>query len=161
MSCAVVARDGRSSPNAEPVIDVDRWARLAEAAATHEGGHGELTLTFVDGDEIAALNAEYMGSAGPTDVLSFPMDDEPMPGVPTLLGDIVICPAVAAGQFADHAGTLDDELALLVVHGTLHVLGHDHAEPEETVEMRSRELALLEQYHWNGSAPVGFRQHLD
>ena len=102
-----------------------------------------------------------MGKDGPTDVLSFPMDDEPVPGVPTLLGDIVICPAVAIDQFETHAGTLDDELALLVVHGVLHVLGHDHAEPAETATMRGRELALLERFHWNGPAPDGFRQSHD
>ena len=78
--------------------------------------------------------------------------------MPTLLGDVVISPAVAAGQYADHAGTIDDELALLVVHGILHVLGHDHAEPDETAVMRSRELDLLERFHWRDQAPAGFRQ---
>ena len=82
----------------------------------------------LDRDEIAALNVEHLGKAGPTDVLSFPLDDdEPQPGVPVLLGDVVVCPAVAADQALSHAGTLDDELALLVVHGVLHVLGHMHA----------------------------------
>ncbi len=159
MTCTVVASDARTVP--EPPLDVDRWAQLAEAAAHHEGGIGELTLTFVDATDIAELNAEHMGKDGPTDVLSFPMDDEPMPGVPTLLGDIVICPAAAIEQFEAHAGTLDDELALLVVHGVLHVLGHDHAEPAEAATMRGRELALLERFHWNGSAPDGFRQSHD
>ena len=74
------------------------------------------------------------------------------------MGDVVICPSVAARQAPTHAGTLDDELALLVVHGILHVLGHDHAEPEETKVMRKRELELLEQLHWGGPAPAGFRQ---
>jgi probable rRNA maturation factor len=156
MTCTVVAADERSVT--EPHVDVDRWARLAEAVAAQEGGTGELTLTFVDPAEIGELNARYMGKTGPTDVLSFPMDDEPTPGVPTLLGDIVVCPAVAAEQFATHAGTFDDELALLVVHGVLHVLGHDHAEPAETAAMRSVELALLERHHWAGPAPAGFRQ---
>ena len=110
---------------------------------------------------MADLNAQHMGKSGPTDVLSFPMDDEPVEGVPTLLGDVVISPAVAVDQFADHAGTLDDELALLVVHGILHVLGHDHAEPDETAVMRSLELDLLERFHWHGAAPVGFRQSHD
>jgi probable rRNA maturation factor len=71
----------------------------------------------------------------------------------------VVCPAVAAQQAADHAGTLDDELALLVVHGVLHLLGHDHAEPGEATIMRRRELELLERLHWAGPAPTGFRQH--
>jgi probable rRNA maturation factor len=99
-----------------------------------------------------------MGKNGPTDVLSFPMDDEPVAGVPTLLGDVVISPAVASTQFLDHAGTLDDELALLVVHGILHVLGHDHVDADDTAVMRTRELELLGAHHWRGPAPSGFRQ---
>jgi probable rRNA maturation factor len=78
--------------------------------------------------------------------------------VPVLLGDVVVCPAVAAAQAPGHAGTVDDELALLVVHGILHILGHDHAEPGETVRMLARERELLETFHWHGPAPAGFRQ---
>jgi len=109
------------------------------------------------------LNAEHMGTQGPTDVLSFPLDDDE-PGqrdVPVLLGDVVVCPAVARDQAPEHAGSLDDELALLVVHGVLHVLGHDHAEPDETAVMRARELELLESFHWDGPAPTSFRQEHD
>jgi len=160
MTCSVVAGDERSVQDALPV-DVPRWARLAEAAATAEGGVGELTLTFVDAHDIAELNAAHMGHEGPTDVLSFPMDDEPVRGVPTLLGDIVVCPDVALEQCADHAGTLEDELALLVVHGVLHVLGHDHSEASETAVMRERELELLTELHWGGPPPDGFRQTHD
>ena len=143
-------------------IDADRWADLATAVLQTEGRTGELTLTFVDRDEIAALNAEHMGKAGPTDVLSFPLDSiddtaGAMPG-PMLLGDVVVCPAVAGEAAPAHAGTLDDELALLVVHGILHVLGHDHSEPHETRRMRERERALLEQHHWHGPAPSAFNQ---
>ena len=155
----VVAADERSIDDQQnlPIV-LGRWAQLAEAATQAEGGVGELTLTFVDEQDIAELNAEHMGKAGPTDVLSFPMDDEPMPGVPTLLGDIVICPEVAAAQCAEHAGTFDDEIALLVVHGVLHVLGHDHAEDAEALVMRERELSLLRTHHWGGDEPDGFRQ---
>ena len=116
-------------------IDAARWAALAEAVLRAEGVSGELTLTFVDPAEIATLNAEHMGVAGPTDVLSFPLDaatmngGEHVDGTPVLLGDVVVCPAVAAAAAPDHGGSVDDELALLVVHGILHVLGHDHAEP--------------------------------
>jgi probable rRNA maturation factor len=151
----VVGADEQS----DVAVDVDRWVALARAVLVSEGRRGELTLTFVDRDEIAALNAEHLGKDGPTDVLSFPLDDDaPQPGVPVLLGDVVVCPAVAAAQAATHAGTLDDELALLVVHGVLHVVGHDHAEPDETAAMRARELALLEAHHWGGPAPAAFRQ---
>jgi probable rRNA maturation factor len=158
---SVVCADRREAER-EPVLDLARWEALADATLVTEGATGELTVTFVDRDEIARLNAVHMGRSGPTDVLSFPLDDESQPGVPTLLGDVVVSPAVAAEQAGAHAGTLDDEIALLVVHGILHVLGHDHAERNETEEMRRRERALLEAYHWHGPAPAGFRHtHAD
>ena len=65
---------------------------------------------------------------------------------------------MAVRQAEEHAGTVDDELALLLVHGVLHVLGYNHAEEEEAAEMRRRELELLEAHHWHGPAPAGFRQ---
>jgi len=146
-------------------IDATRWAELATLAMMSEGARGELTLTFVDREEIADLNREHMGVDGPTDVLSFPLDPAdaaPLADEPLLLGDVVVCPAVAAEAFPTHAGTLDDELALLVVHGCLHVVGHDHADPEEAAVMRARELELLVAHHWHGAPPAGFRQqHVD
>lgn len=149
----------------EVAIDAPRWARLAAAALRCEGARGELTLTFVDRDEMSLLNGEHMGVQGPTDVLSFPLDsldEEPLAhGGPVLLGDVVICPSVAAEAAPGHAGTVDDELALLVVHGCLHVMGYDHAEPDEARVMRSRELELLVAHHWHGDAPAGFRQEQD
>lgn len=75
-----------------------------------------------------------------------------------LLGDVVICPAVAVRQAPLHAGSLDDELALLVTHGVLHVLGWDHSSDEERDRMWTRERELLGAHHWNGPAPAGFRQ---
>lgn len=161
-------------------VDLPRWRTLAEAVLADEGvrGNVELSLLFVEEDDIAALNEQFLGDAKPTDVLAFPIDavdvdvmssptsgrsgpDRPPPDPgdqPLLLGDVVLCPAVARAQATEHAGTLDDELALLVVHGILHVLGYDHDQPDETVAMRGREVALLEAHHWNGPAPEGFRQ---
>jgi len=162
-------------------IEVTRWAALAEAVLLAEGARGlaELSLMFVGRDEMADLNQQFMGSADPTDVLAFPIDAgevevvnswspapdhrgpdraPPDPGdQPLLLGDVVICPAVAAANAPDHAGTLDDELALLTVHGILHVFGHDHATAEEGARMRARERELLEAHHWHGPAPSAFR----
>lgn len=169
----------------QDAVDLDpmRWAALATAVLSDEGvrGNTELSLLFVGEDDIAELNEQFMGSGGPTDVLSFPIDAaelEPVPptgrstvapdrappdpgDAPLLLGDVVVCPAVAARQAPEHAGSLDDELALLVVHGILHVLGYDHAEAAEGERMRARELALLEAHHWGGPAPAGFRQEHD
>jgi probable rRNA maturation factor len=164
--------------NAVPV-DTARWAALVEGVLRAEGvrGHAELSLLFVDEDDIAVLNEQFLGHDGPTDVLAFPIDATDVevvstptlsrsgpdrapidPGdLPILLGDVVLCPAVAARQASSHAGTLDDELALLVVHGVLHVLGHDHADADQTLRMRARERELLEAHHWGGPAPESFR----
>lgn len=160
-------------------VDVTRWQTLAHGVLVAEGvrGHAELSIMFIGRDEIAELNEQFMGKAEPTDVLAFPIDAgevevaslparsvgpdraPPDPGdMPLLLGDVVVCPEVAATQAPEHAGTLDDELALLVVHGVLHVLGHDHAEPEEMARMRAREVELLESLHWMGPTPSAFRQ---
>ena len=161
-------------------VDLQRWRTLAEAVLGDEGvrGNVELSILFVEPDDIADLNEQFLGESRPTDVLAFPIDavdvdvmssptsgrsgpDRPPPDPgdqPLLLGDVVVCPAVAQLQAAEHAGALDDELALLVVHGILHVLGYDHDQPDETAAMRGRELALLEAHHWNGPAPTGFRQ---
>ena len=164
---AVVADDVREGDAIEPV-DLARWQELATRALEDAGARGELTLTFVDADDMAALNAEHMGKDGPTDVLSFPLDalspDRSAvlgEGVPVLLGDVVVCPHVAAAQAVDHAGSYDDELALLVVHGVLHVVGYDHADPDDAEQMQARERELLETHHWRGPAPDGFRQSHD
>ncbi len=98
----------------------------------------EMTLRLVDPETIATLNEQWMGKKGPTDVLSFPMD-ELTPGregpEPGYLGDIALCPQVAEQQAPAAGHDRDDEMALLAVHGILHLLGYDHAEPEEHAEM--------------------------
>jgi probable rRNA maturation factor len=130
-------------------VDLGPWVELARGALVHEGvtGTAELTLVFVDEVEMAALNEEHMDVAGPTDVLAFPLDADPpgaADGLPRLLGDVVVCPTVAARYAAEKGWSSDDELALLIVHGVLHVLGHDHAEPDETAVMQGREQVLLD-----------------
>ena len=160
-------------------VDLARWSALAQGVLQAEGirGNTELSLLFVDEVSITELNLEFMGAVGPTDVLAFPIDAEgevaslPSPAsigpdrspidlddIPMLLGDVVVCPAIANRQAALHAGTPDDEMALLIVHGILHVLGHDHALPDDKAVMRAREVALLEQLHWHGPVPSTFRQ---
>ncbi len=135
-------------------VDLACWDRLARNVLRTEGVHGaaEMALTFVDEVTIADLNRRYMGSDGPTDVLSFPIDGElrhsPEAGdMPLMLGDVVICPVVAARNAPDHAGNLEDEIALLVVHGILHLLGFDHMEDEERRVMQAREQDLLVAFH--------------
>jgi probable rRNA maturation factor len=130
-------------------IDLGRWTALAEQVLTNEGvgGPSELNLTFIDQAEMTDLNVEHMGGTGPTDVLSFPLDDADPTGLvegqPRLLGDIMICPQIVHGQAPGHP---DDELALMVVHGVLHILGMDHAEPEETIQMKAAEQRHLERW---------------
>lgn len=145
-------------------IDLGRWQRLAtDALVSCAVTSGELNLLFVDEAEMTGLNREHMGEDRPTDVLSFPLDgadDLPLDAEGTrLVGDVVVCPAYAARQAAEHRGepghdgSLEDELALLIVHGVLHVLGHDHAEAEETAVMRAEEQRLLDRHHRAEHAP--------
>jgi probable rRNA maturation factor len=160
-------------------VDVDRWRRLAAHVLVAEGvrGAAELSILFVDESTIAEMNKVHMAKDGPTDVLAFPIDsvvvdETPGPGRvsrgpdrpeidaddhPLLLGDIVVCPSVANRQAPTHAGNIDDELALLVTHGVLHVLGYDHADDDQRIAMQRRETALLEEFHWGRPAPTGFR----
>ena len=150
-------------------VDVARWSRLAERVLEAQGVHGdaELSVLFVDAEVMTGLHKRFMDEDSPTDVLSFPLDDDlvelgrwpdasttgPDRGAlqpddaPLLLGDVVICPEVAARNAPDHAGSYEDELALLVVHGVLHVLGMDHADESTTTAMQARERELLTEHH--------------
>jgi len=154
-------------------VDTMRWVRLAEAVLLDEGvrGDAELSMLFVDEQAMTDLNRRFRGQDGPTNVLAFPIDEEPVesgrspdsggtgPGdtsepndLPTMLGDVVICPAVAQREAPDHAGpghagTYDAEVALLVVHGVLHLLGMDHEEDDEAELMERRERELLGKFH--------------
>ncbi len=116
-------------------VDLERLQRLAEyvLADRHVPAAMELSVLCVERDVIASLNAAYMGSEGPTDVLAFPIDfpGETAAGQPSLLGDVVLCPAVAEEHSSRAGRGLSDEIDLLLVHGILHLLGHDHAEPDE------------------------------
>jgi probable rRNA maturation factor len=108
----------------------------------------ELNVLCVGLDAMSELNAHHMGGRGPTDVLAFPMDapGESLPGEPSILGDVVLCPAVAARQAAEHGVTEHAELELLLVHGILHLLGHDHAEADERRVMFTLTDRLLADY---------------
>lgn len=132
-------------------VDPERWSALVsgvlEAEAVH--GPGEATVVFVEAEPMAALNQLHMGKQGPTDVLSFPIDaGEITAGIDhRLVGDVVVCPSVAAANAPAHAGTTDDEIALLLVHGTLHLLGYDHMEDDERARMWQRERELLDELY--------------
>jgi probable rRNA maturation factor len=136
---------------------------LAQAALGAEGveAPAEVSLIFCSEETIAELNEQFMGKTGPTDVLSFPIEAESDlsgrvpdagstgPGsrttevMPRLVGDILICPKVAAKNAVEHEVSFEDEIALLVVHGVLHLLGWDHMIDAEAELMEARERELL------------------
>jgi probable rRNA maturation factor len=107
----------------------------------------ELSVTLVDEPEMTRLHVQYMDEPGPTDVLAFPMDDlDEMSGEvgeSQLLGDVILCPSVAAAQARDAGHDTDAELRLLCAHGVLHLLGYDHHEPEDEREMFGLQARLL------------------
>ena len=116
--------------------------------AMHLHPQTELSILMVDTDVMTDLHVQWMDEPGPTDVLSFPMDelrpgseDEPTPA--GLLGDIVLCPEVAAAQALKAGHSTEEEMLLLTTHGILHLLGYDHAEPEEEKEMFALQRHLL------------------
>jgi probable rRNA maturation factor len=187
-------------------MDTTRWMDLCVNVLVDEqvgvGGESgvEVSLLFVDEQSIAALNKQFMGKDGPTDVLSFPIDDdagtqrtgpgplsfdeegfptlnetgdadrspqggrdtrfdnaEPDPDeMPLLLGDLVVCPSYAARTAPtrtseDHDGSFEDEIALLLVHGILHLLGFDHMNDTDAEEMEAREQLHLAKHHRHGA----------
>jgi probable rRNA maturation factor len=123
--------------NRQPLpVDEDALVALAQATLRGEGAErSELSVSFVEEPEIEALHVRYMDEAGPTDVLSFPLDEEDEDGI-RVVGDVVIAPSVAA---RNNPGDPGAELRLLLVHGILHLLGYDHEEADEKAEMWARQ----------------------
>ena len=118
-------------------VDLEGLMTLARATLLGEGiADAELSISLVTEEEIAGLHERYLHEAGPTDVLSFPLDDEAGEDGLRQLGDVVIAPAIAARNNPDD---LAAELRLLLVHGILHLLGHDHMDDGERAEMWARQ----------------------
>jgi probable rRNA maturation factor len=136
-------------------LDVTRLAALSRFVMDRMRVHpqAELCIKAVDEDTMTGLNEKWMEGEGPTDVLAFPMD-ELRPGLVNedpeegILGDLMLCPAVAEKQAVTAGHSTGAELELLTVHGILHLLGYDHAEPEEHAEMFGLQAELLTQ--WQG-----------
>jgi probable rRNA maturation factor len=133
----------------ESGVEVDEAA--IERAARHAldtmgiSPEAELSILVVDVVRMTELHVQHMDLPGPTDVLAFPMDDawaEP-DGAPVMVGDVVLCPEVAAEQAVAAGHSTDAELAMLTTHGVLHLLGYDHEEPEEHAEMFALQAQLL------------------
>ena len=131
---------------------------VLDAMNVHPGA--DLCLKLVDEAAMEVLHVQWMDLPGPTDVMSFPMDElrpgrdgqEPEEGV---LGDIVLCPSVAARQAAEAGHATEEELLLLTTHGILHLLGYDHAEPDEEREMFELQRTLLLTFLAGRSRPAG------
>jgi probable rRNA maturation factor len=133
--------------------DTQALSRLAGTLFTELGLHPqcELGITLVDVERMSTLHEDWMHEPGPTDVLSFPIDEVrsapegtvPEPGV---LGDIVLCPAFARAQAEAAGRTLDEELQFLTTHGTLHLIGYDHATQAEYDAMFALQDALLDRW---------------
>jgi len=137
-------------------VDVDSLAGLSRFVLERMRLHPatEMCVRLVDEDTIEALNRQWMGGDGPTDVLAFPMDELLPGGVDGgeepegYLGDLALCPQVAARQASEHQHGTGDEIDLLCVHGILHLLGYDHAEPDDHREMFGLQARLLAE--WQG-----------
>jgi len=133
---------------ADEVDAADLGRAIAATLLAEDRPDGEVSLLVTDDEVVAAYNREYRGAEGPTDVLSFAAQ-EPTPGFVTApemanyLGDIVISIDRARDQAEAAGGTLTQELQLLTVHGVLHLLGHDHAEPAEKAAMWTAQAAIL------------------
>jgi probable rRNA maturation factor len=106
----------------------------------------EISLTFVDPQEMEELHIKWMDEAGPTDVLSFPMDMPATKGEVVTLGDIVIAPAVAAKQAIDVGHSVEQEIYILATHGLLHILGYDHADPDEEKVMFALQEKIVKEW---------------
>jgi len=131
-------------------LDVAQFARLARFTMRQMRVHpqAELCVKLVDEGTIAEFNSRYLGEVGPTDVLSFPMDElqpgrEGEPEEEGILGDVLLCPQYAAARIKPGSHSVDDELHLLTIHGILHLLGYDHAEAGEEAKMFALQDRLL------------------
>jgi probable rRNA maturation factor len=147
-------------------VDAPALVALAEHVLTAMGVHplAELSVLLVERAAMAELHMRWMGEPGATDVLAFPMDelhpgrgDVPHPPEPGLLGDVVLCPAVAREQARTAGHSPTDELHLLCTHGILHLLGYDHGEPDEEQEMFALQAQLLRSWRQSGSRVGGRR----
>lgn len=131
--------------------DTNRIKSLADFSLRSLGIHpdSELSISLVDMEEMSSLHMRWLDESGPTDVLSFPMDElkpNSSSDGPGILGDIVLCPEYAKKQAVEIGHSLQAELEVLVVHGVLHLLGFDHRENDEKTMMFSRQDEILREW---------------
>jgi probable rRNA maturation factor len=159
-----VLNESRAEVDEHALVDVARFV-LGKMGVSPLA---ELAVSLVDVTEMERLHVQYMDEPGPTDVMAFPQDDLDLRGsvgarnvlgtgsedpMPTLLGDVVLCPEVAARQAEEAGHSTADELALLTTHGVLHLLGYDHHEPDEHAEMFGLQGELLRAWQAERTTP--------
>ena len=128
----------------------DLLERAALAVLAHQSTDGDLSIVLTDDEQLHELNREYLGIDAPTDVLSFPASETDPETARRYLGDILISVPRAAKQAQTAGHTLETEVQLLAVHGTLHLLGYDHAETEEKARMWKAQAEVLERLGLSG-----------
>ncbi len=126
-----------------PSVSRDAIRRAANAALTQQSSQGDVSIVLADDARLQALNREYLGIDAPTDVLSFPAAEEDPQSGRSYLGDILISVPRAAQQAQAAGHEVQAEVQLLVIHGVLHLLGHDHAEPGDKSRMWAAQSAIL------------------
>jgi probable rRNA maturation factor len=151
MSVAVNNESGETVDE-KSLIELSQF--VLDALQVHQ--LAELSVMIVDEPTMTHLHEHFMGEPGPTDVLAFPMDElRPVPEdeeqEPGLLGDVVLCPGVAAAQASATGHSRDDEMNLLCTHGILHLLGYDHHSPDEEREMFGQQARLLSAWQSRGT----------
>ena len=136
----IATADEESLPD---LAAIEQWVQTAVIAGSSvKREEAELTVRIVDNDESQQLNHQYRDKNKPTNVLSFPFQNPPGITLP-LLGDLVICKNVVENEALEQNKTLTEHWAHMLIHGTLHLLGYDHIEQQEAVEMESLETKLL------------------
>ncbi len=141
MTIELVNRSGALVPNKEITSLLDYGIEYMEL-----NPQCEISLSFVDVQEMEELHIKWMQEDGPTDVLSFPMDMPEKKGDVVTLGDIVISPAVAAKQAATAGHSVEHEMYILATHGLLHILGYDHADPDEEKVMFTLQEKIVKEW---------------
>ena len=141
MTIELVNRSGALVPDKEIISLLDYGIEYMEL-----NPECEISLSFVDVQEMEELHIKWMDEPGPTDVLSFPMDMPEKKGDIVTLGDIVIAPAVAAQQATDAGHSVEHEIYILATHGLLHILGYDHADPDEEKVMFALQEKIVKEW---------------
>lgn len=141
------------NPSLQTSLQPDSLERTAQAVLAHQSSDGDLTIILTDDAQLRELNREYLGIDVPTDVLSFPASETDPETARRYLGDILVSIPRAEAQARAAGHALEAEVQLLVVHGTLHLLGHDHAGDEEKARMWKAQAQILERLGLSGIEP--------